>query len=274
MKHVREGIPDVQMRRPEISATLAAAVERATAKDVAARYPSVAEMVRELEEVLAIEAARGGAAEGEATAVLERLPAEVTGRPAGRRGRGRLLAFALGLLVIAVGAGVLIERSGDDGPTATQAQDLSTIRLGSGRALDYDPPPGDGQENPAALALALDGDRSTTWQTERYDSAELGNIKDGVGLYLDAGRPVVARALRVVTPLEGWDLELNVANEVPDTVADWTTVGSGTMDASAKTFNLDTGSQRFRYYLVWVTRLAEDPNGRFGAAISELRLLG
>ena len=33
MKHVREGLPDVQRRRPEVSAALASLVERATAKD-------------------------------------------------------------------------------------------------------------------------------------------------------------------------------------------------------------------------------------------------
>src|SRR5438132_6550399 len=40
MKHVREGLPDVRRRRPEISAALAAVVERATAKELANRYGS------------------------------------------------------------------------------------------------------------------------------------------------------------------------------------------------------------------------------------------
>ena len=55
MKHVREGLPDVQRRRPEISAALAAVVERATAKELANRYASMAELVRDLEEVLTYE---------------------------------------------------------------------------------------------------------------------------------------------------------------------------------------------------------------------------
>src|SRR3954466_3627300 len=38
MKHVRDPLPDVQRRRPEISATLAAVIERATAKDTSKRY--------------------------------------------------------------------------------------------------------------------------------------------------------------------------------------------------------------------------------------------
>src|ERR687895_259745 len=38
MKHVREALPDVQRRRPEISATLAAVIERSTAKETQNRY--------------------------------------------------------------------------------------------------------------------------------------------------------------------------------------------------------------------------------------------
>ena len=41
MKHVREPLPDVQRRRPEISSALAAVVERATAKETVPRYATV-----------------------------------------------------------------------------------------------------------------------------------------------------------------------------------------------------------------------------------------
>ena len=64
MKHVREPLPDVQRLRPEVSAALAAVVERATAKETAATAtPTVDEMVHDLEQVLAIEAARAGEAD-------------------------------------------------------------------------------------------------------------------------------------------------------------------------------------------------------------------
>src|SRR5919202_4286329 len=52
MKHVREPLPDVQRRRPEVSAALAAIVERATAKQTQNRYQDVDAMVHDLEEVL------------------------------------------------------------------------------------------------------------------------------------------------------------------------------------------------------------------------------
>src|SRR5438874_3972618 len=74
MKHVREELPDVQMLRPEISSALAAVVDRATAKDLRRRYSSADELITDLEDALAIEAARAGGATGEATAVLRTLP--------------------------------------------------------------------------------------------------------------------------------------------------------------------------------------------------------
>jgi hypothetical protein len=272
IKQVREGMPDVQKRRPEISAALAAVVERATAKEVENRYRSASEMVRDLEHVLTYEAARTGEAEGEATAVLRELPGGLASRS--RRRLVRLLAFALAALALAVAAGLAINYAGKDEGAAPLPADLSTIRLGERDAIDYDPLPGDGSENSASAALVLDGDRDSAWETERYNSADFGNIKDGVGIYLDAGRPVVARAMRVLTPVEGWTLDLYVANSVPKSVADWTRVGGGEMDAVRKTFNLDTGSQRFRYFLLWTTELPENPSGGFKAAVSELRLLG
>jgi hypothetical protein len=272
IKQVREGMPDVQKRRPEISAALAAAVERATAKEVENRYQSASELVRDLEHVLTYEAARTGEAEGEATAVLRALPGQPLGRS--RRRVIRVLVFALTALVLAIGAGLVINYAGKDEGAEPLPADLSTIRLGERDAIDYDPLPGDGRENTASAPLVLDGDRVSAWETERYNSADFGNIKDGVGIYLDAGRPVVARAMRVLTPVKGWTFDLYVANSVPKSVADWTRVGGGEMDAVRKTFDLDTGSQRFRYFLLWVTELAENPGGGFKAAVSELRLLG
>src|SRR6201995_2304761 len=52
MKHVREILPDVQVKRPEVSAALASVVDTATAKREADRYADDAEMIAGLEEVL------------------------------------------------------------------------------------------------------------------------------------------------------------------------------------------------------------------------------
>ena len=103
MKHVREELPDVQLRRPEVSSALAAVVDRATAKDLDRRYLSDRELIADLEDVLAIETARSGQATGEATAVIRTLagagapapaaahapPDRAAGRAGAHRRRGR-----------------------------------------------------------------------------------------------------------------------------------------------------------------------------------------
>src|SRR6202035_2910495 len=80
MKHVREELPDVRVKRPEVSAALAAVVDNATAKLVEDRYADDAELIADLEDVLAIETARAGTATGEVTAVLKTLPTKARRR--------------------------------------------------------------------------------------------------------------------------------------------------------------------------------------------------
>ena len=78
-----------------------------------------------------------------------------------------------------------------------------------------------------------------------------------------------------MTPKEGWTSRFYVARDsVPETLAGWTLVGSGEMDAPRKTFGLDTAGKPARYYLVWITSLTEGATGGSSAAISEVRLLG
>src|SRR3712207_2982476 len=60
MKHVREALPDVQALRPDVSAHLASVIDIATDKDLERRYPDAASIVADLEDALAVEAARKG----------------------------------------------------------------------------------------------------------------------------------------------------------------------------------------------------------------------
>src|SRR5579862_138371 len=62
MQHVRGSMPDVRKQRPEVSAALAAVVERATAKELSERYGDDSEMIADLESALALETNRAGSA--------------------------------------------------------------------------------------------------------------------------------------------------------------------------------------------------------------------
>src|SRR5579859_425691 len=107
MKHVREAIPDVQARRPEISAALAAVVDRATAKRLEERYADDAEIIADLEDVLAIETARSGNVTGEVTSVLRTLPHRAQ-RRVPFRVRHQVWAAIAALVVVAAAAGLLV----------------------------------------------------------------------------------------------------------------------------------------------------------------------
>src|SRR5450755_2259631 len=105
MKHVREVLPDVQAKRPEVSAALAAVVDRATAKRQEDRYADDAELIADLEDVLAIETARAGSATGEVTTVLRTLPSSTQRRVPFRLRHPAVALLAVVVVVALVGGG-------------------------------------------------------------------------------------------------------------------------------------------------------------------------
>src|SRR5881275_3332868 len=111
MKHVREALPDVQAKRPEVSAALAQIVDNSTAKRQEDRYANDAELIADLEDVLAIETARAGSATGEVTSVLRPLPSS-TQRRVPFRLRHRIMAALALVIVIGAAAGAAIWLTG------------------------------------------------------------------------------------------------------------------------------------------------------------------
>ena len=177
MKHVREPMPDVQRRRPDISAALAAVVERATAKETGHRYQTASELVHDLEEALAIEAARAGETSGEATTVLRTLPGDTAGFAPGRLRNPRRVLITI-LLVGALAAGGIVflasrTEQGAGGGATPRTSDLAEVDLASSAATDYDPE-GDESESPDATQNAIDGNPSTVWDTETYNGGFVG----------------------------------------------------------------------------------------------------
>ncbi len=275
MKHVREELPDVQSLRPEVSASLAAVIDRATAKDLHERYRSDEELIADLENVLALEAARSGSATGEATTVLRTLPSATRRRvPLHLRSHPASLAVAALLTVALLAAAVVLIGDRTHHGTGTQRTAgtgaLTAVGLNSDAAHDYDPL-GDGAEHPDQTAFAIDGNPETVWTTESYDGSNLG--KPGVGLALDAAPGAVFRRLRVRTPTPGFAASVYVAGSgpLPKSMPDprWRLVGSAPSVADGQTIDLDTAGQRARWVLLWITRL---PPGGDRVQISELTL--
>ncbi len=273
MKHVKERLPDVQRLRPEVSAALAAVVERATAKETKNRYATSAEMVGDLEDVLAIEVARSGETSGEATTVLRALSGDTADLvPVRLRDPRRWILTIVAVLLLAGGAiGYFATRTekGAGGSGAPRAAGLTPVDLASGAVEDYDPPPGDGNESDDATQNAIDNNPSTQWDTERYTDGLAGVNKSGVGLYVDAGSPIAARGMSLTTPTPGFKAAIYAANDVPKEISGWTKVSADFTAAEKETVRLNTRGRDYRRYLLWITELPEGNK----AAISELTLL-
>jgi tRNA A-37 threonylcarbamoyl transferase component Bud32 len=277
MKHVREELPDVQLRRPEVSSALAAVVDRATAKDLDRRYASDRELIADLEDVLAIETARSGQATGEATAVIRTLPARARRRlPLRMRHPVALLAT---LVLIAAAVAVALYLAADRAQHGAQAtrniptprnSGLRPFSLKQANAKDYDPLGDNKSEHPEKAKLVVDGETNTSWSTETYRGNTLGS-KAGVGIYVVADPTVAARAIEVLTPTKGWTGAVYVAKagQAPAGIDGWQKLGDIPSAKPSQRVDLDTAGNRFRYYLVWITKL---PPGANKVEISEIRL--
>ena len=178
MKHVRESLPDVQTKRPEVSAALAAVVDNATAKRQEDRYANDAELIADLEDVLAIETARAGSATGEVTSVLRTLPSS-TQRRVPFRLRHRIAAVlalrarrrsSRGAVVWLATAHPPRHRqarpaaAGRDAVAGAAARQSCRARLRPARR-----PP---TSIPTRSALAIDGQPDTAWTTETYSERQ------------------------------------------------------------------------------------------------------
>jgi tRNA A-37 threonylcarbamoyl transferase component Bud32 len=274
MKHVREDLPDVKKRRPEITAGLAAILDRMTCKDLRKRYADARTLEADLEEALARELARTGRSTGEATAVLRTLP-EGTRRRLPLRLRRRKLPIIVIVALLGIVAAVVyfgakegVDRTQRGTGQGTVKPEPGTrvvsVKRTSAKAFD---PLGDNEEHNSETPLAVDKDSGTFWTTEGYTGGNLG--KDGVGIYVDADPGVDARSIEVDTPDPGWTAEIRVADGAspPKQLDGWQKVTGGKIDTKRKRFRLKGG--RHRYYLVWITALAP---GNERVKISEITL--
>ncbi|HST26136.1 MAG TPA: protein kinase [Gaiellaceae bacterium] len=267
-RHATDPVPDVLAARPDVPLRLAGAVQRAMAKDPHERFASMDDFLGEL---LACRS-RQPVPEAAQTMiisepVLPRSPARAAHR---RRAPVWALLVLVGMLALAgAGAYYLVGRHHAGPGKSTPPAAASVVQLKAVAA--YDPPPGDGHEGDSTIANATDGSAATSWETERYTTAAFGNLKQGVGLVLDAGKSVKLGSVTIQTPTPGFTAEIKAGDSAsgpfPATVSSQQTVSART------TFSL-TEQSPHRYYLIWITMLARfdtgDSSKPFAAKIGEV----
>ncbi len=284
MRHVREDIPDVQLLRPEVSATTASVLDRAVAKDTSRRYPDAASMVSDLEEALAVEAARAGQATGEVTSVIRTLPGSAQRRvpwrvrhPVGFAGA---LVLAIAVIAVAVALAVSTTHRGTGVPSNVHGGGgLEPVPLSQTAAHGYNPF-GTGPEDRDLVPNVIDSNPNTSWSTEHYFGDTLKKEGGtGTGLYLDAAPGVLAKAVEVQTTTPGFALQIYAANEIaeypygnstPLAARGWKgPIGQSGYVHDGERIPLEYTNKAYRYYLIWITTL---PPGMESASISELTL--
>jgi hypothetical protein len=167
--------------------------------------------------------------------------------------------------------GTELEALVDSTPSPVPGDDGSGQRIdlvAPGRSVvAFDPPPGDGAENNAAVPNVTDGDPGTAWETERYDTSRLGGLKPGVGLLVDLGEPVAVQQVEIgVSP--GVDVELRAADEPFPDIESFPVVA-----AAEETENVvrlvPEAPVTARFFVVWLTRLPPESGG-FRGSVREL----
>jgi eukaryotic-like serine/threonine-protein kinase len=268
MKHVREELPDLQYRRPEVSSALAAVLDRMTAKDLGARYTSTHELMADLEEVFAIESSRAGQTTGEATQVLRALPGPARSRLPLRMRTSMRVVVPFLLLAAAAAAAILVlafdntERGTGPVPNTPQRDTpgIVQVSLAQDAAADFDPL-GDDVEHPEDADLVVDRDPGTSWATETYSTGELQ--KEGVGILVDAGTDsgggIRGRRLVVRTSTPGFTAAVyGVVDGVPKVLDGWTQLAPEREVGGREQIELTAAGRDHRHYLLWITALPPD----------------
>jgi eukaryotic-like serine/threonine-protein kinase len=176
------------------------------------------------------------------------------------------LPWMLGLVVLALFTVAIldvIQGDPEDGDGEQQGDELATLAVQDGGDFD---PFGDG-EHPQDVDNAFDGNPDTTWQTQRYNSANLGGLKPGVGMWVDLGEPSTVARIDLALQPEGAELAVYAANDAPPTgvgsgwePGEWgTRIAEASSAASAESFELD--EVEARYVLLWFTSLPPDGGG-------------
>jgi serine/threonine-protein kinase len=275
--------------RAGIPRDLDAVVTRAMAPDPARRFQTAADMAMALARTAADDDT-----DPEEVVVTAASPAPAPPRTARmadartaprRRGWVGWALVLAGMAAVAVAvAVVLIQGIGagrntppsppGQGQTSTSQADGTVLKAAGAHSFDPNgsASPGDpaGQENEGKAEQAVDGDQGTSWETARYNDADLTALKPGVGLILELRSPAQARSLELDVPSTGAEVKVYAADSPPDTIEGWRApiAGPQEIQATHQVIRLN-GQGAHRFYLVWFTKLPESSGGGFRGVIDE-----
>ncbi|MGH2921102.1 MAG: protein kinase domain-containing protein, partial [Gaiellaceae bacterium] len=238
MRHVHDPVPSVLERRPDVPVRLDRALQQAMAKDPEERL-STEELVDELE---ACSRELGTRDEEGATLIVPRAR-----RPQARRPRPEvpvvpILLIALAMVALAGGSYLFLDGS-PDVPIVAEEPASGPVRLAGVTAYD---PEGDGTEHDEDAPNATDGDPETDWSTETYQDF----TKPGVGLVLRAPTAAALSRLTLMSDTGGFQAKIQAG---PSPEGPFVDVSGDEQEVREQTtFEIDTGGENYRYYVIWL----------------------
>jgi hypothetical protein len=198
-----------------------------------------------------------------------------------------VIPAAAGLSVLAllgwlVGSalGGLPGREGASSPSAEAATRGSTTSPAAASPVPVKPqgatlvdPDGDGAEN-EGIEFSYDGDDGTSWETQTYNdrSNTFGGLKEGMGIAYDFGRTTSMREVRIVTDRPGIAVQILATDTLGSDPTSLPVVGRKA-DVQKNTRVPVDGKASARYYIVWITQLTPNGEGRFYGSLSEVSFL-
>ncbi|HEY8474415.1 MAG TPA: protein kinase family protein [Natronosporangium sp.] len=220
--------------------------------------------------------------------------------PAPTRPSGRKIALGLaGLLVVGM-VGLLVGLNwltSDDDPGLTPSNaggeptespapagpptgEPQPIELDPSQIRIVDPPPGDRTELDGVEAL-VDGDLSTGWRTDRYNSAAFGNLKSGMGILINLGQPRVLSTIELQLATAGATVDIRAGDSDPgssgegdeqvyQTFEPITESQSGGPNVVFSSFDPE---QAYQYVMVWFSELPPDDGG-YRVEVQQLTIEG
>jgi tRNA A-37 threonylcarbamoyl transferase component Bud32 len=268
--------PALRTVRGDVPVALEAVVTRCLALDPNDRFPDARSLLDTLDRLIdddpdgaRTQSGATGAIAPLQTRTHEAPPRAAVGpaRPA-RRSRSAWPWAIVGVLLLAAGAiaGYLAVRETRETPSnGSTATGAAPQIVG---AADFDPG-GDEAEHPESVDAAIDGSDATSWTTERYNSADFGGIKEGVGLRLDLAESAGVSVVEIDTLEGGWAADVHVADAPADTIEGWGRPVGSIEDASDHaSVSLGPPAPAGSTVLIWFTQLPS--SGRI--VVDEVRL--
>ena len=289
----------VRQVRADVPRGLSAVLERALARDPADRFPSTGALADALAAFADADTDRTAALTVPLSSAVDTAAPPSAGAladdPSFLRSEGRWLAPVLALLLVAGGlvgvalaTGVLETTDGvrfnfgrgSEAPDTDDGAAADVIPLVPVAVEDFDPLGDGGGENPDELPALLDADPASAWQTEGYDSPDLGGLKPGVGFTVALQAPARLERITLTTPTPGFDYEIRIpavqgsaTSGTGDAALQGWSVAATVDNAPATSVTELDGIEADRV-LVWITGDLQPSGARYRAGFGGVEIHG